>query len=269
MNNNKVRKKTINDFNNQWKLQGELNSDYWASDEILVDQFSGIFSLKEIENKIICDVGAGTGRVIKNLLKSNPKKIFAVEPSDVGIDKITKKFKNYSNLKIIQSDGLNFKTDEQCDIAFSLGVIHHIKNPLDILINIRKNLKKNGRIVIWVYGYENNLPYILIYKFLSILTKRLPDKSLYLFSNLLNALIQPYIILCKFLNLPLKKYFINVFNKCGWKKRNDIIFDQLNPAYSKYYKKEEIEKVLTDAGFVNLVSFHRHNYSWTVVGENA
>ena len=244
MNNNKVRKKTINDFNNQWKLQGELNSDYWASDEILVDQFSGIFSLKEIENKIICDVGA-------------------------GIDKITKKFKNYSNLKIIQSDGLNFKTDEQCDIAFSLGVIHHIKNPLDILINIRKNLKKNGRIVIWVYGYENNLPYILIYKFLSILTKRLPDKLLYLFSNLLNALIQPYIILCKFLNLPLKKYFINVFNKCGWKKRNDIIFDQLNPAYSKYYKKEEIEKVLTDAGFVNLVSFHRHNYSWTVVGENA
>ena len=64
-----------------------------------------------------------------------------------------------------------------------------------------------------------------------------------------------YIILCKFLNLPLKKYFINVFNKCGWKKRNDIIFDQLNPAYSKYYKKEEIEKVLTDAGFINLVSF--------------
>ena len=36
--------------------------------------------------------------------------------------------------EIIQSDGLNFKTDEQCDIAFSLGVIHHIKNPLDILI---------------------------------------------------------------------------------------------------------------------------------------
>ena len=30
----KVRKKTVQDFDDQWKLQGELNEDYWASDEI-------------------------------------------------------------------------------------------------------------------------------------------------------------------------------------------------------------------------------------------
>ena len=52
------------------------------------------------------------------------------------------------------------------------------------------------------------------------------------------------------------------------KKRNDMIFDQLNPAYAKYYKKNEIEKELLDAGFVNLKFHHRHSYSWTVVGEN-
>ena len=33
-------------------------------------------------------------------------------------------------------------------------------------------------------------------------------------------------------------------------------------------KKNEIEKELLDAGFVNLKFHHRHNYSWTVVGEN-
>jgi len=27
-------------------------------------------------------------------------------------------------------------------------------------------------------------------------------------------------------------------------KRKDMIFDQLNPAYAKYYKKQEIEKEL-------------------------
>ena len=42
----------LKDFNNQWKLQGELNSDYWASDEILVDQFSGIFSISFSFNDI-------------------------------------------------------------------------------------------------------------------------------------------------------------------------------------------------------------------------
>ena len=70
------------------------------------------------------------------------------------------------------------------------------------------------------------------------------------------------------INLPLKNYWINVFNKYGWEKRKDVIFDQLNPAYAKYYKKDEIEKELIDAGFSNLKIHHRHNYSWTVVGEN-
>ena len=45
---NKIRNKTIRDFNNQWKLQGDLNEDYWASDELLNDQFSNIFSLNPI-----------------------------------------------------------------------------------------------------------------------------------------------------------------------------------------------------------------------------
>ena len=37
---NKIRNKTIRDYNDQWKLQGELNEDYWASDDILFDQLN-------------------------------------------------------------------------------------------------------------------------------------------------------------------------------------------------------------------------------------
>jgi len=264
----KIRKKTIKDFNNQWKLQGELNDDYWASDDVLVDQFDNIFSLEKINNKIIADIGAGTGRVVKTFLKFNPSMVYAVEPSDIGVSKIARDFEKNDNLQIIQSDGLNFQTKELCDYIFSLGVIHHIKDPTDVLTNIRKNLKKNGKIIIWVYGYENNFIYICFYKIISKFTKYFPDKLLYVFANLLNLILQPYIILCKFFNLPLKNYLLKVFNKFGWLKRNDVIFDQLNPEYAKYYKKEEILKELTDAGFSNLTISHRHGYSWTVVGEN-
>ena len=262
-----LRKKTIKDFNDQWKLQGELNSDYWASDQILFDQISEIFPVESIKGMIVGDVGAGTGRVVKTFLKYHPKKIYAIEPSITGINHINQNLKNNKNLEVINSDGLSFKTPELCDFIYSLGVIHHIKNPTDILKNINKNLKSKGKILVWVYGYENNILYICIYKFLSIITKKLPDKILYFIAMLLNGCLQPYIFLCKFFNLPLKKYFLEVFNKCGWVKRNDIIFDQLNPAYAKYYKKKEIEKELLDAGFVNLKFYHRHSYSWTVLGE--
>jgi len=265
---NKVREKTVKDFDNQWKLQGELNDDYWASDQILFDQFSNLFSIQEVKDKIIADVGAGTGRVLKTLIKYAPKKIYAIEPSSAGVTEISKNLKNNENLSIVQSDGLKFKTPELCDIIFSLGVIHHIKHPTDVLKNIKNNLKSKGKIVIWVYGYENNLIYIFFYKILSSFTQKLPDKIVYKIAGFLNLLLQPYIYVCKYINLPLRNYWLKVFNKCGWKKRNDMIFDQLNPAYSKYYKKKEIEKELLDAGFINLKFHHRHGYSWTVVGEN-
>ena len=266
-NKNEVREKTIEDFDNQWKLQGELNQDYWASDELLYDQFSNIFSINEIKDKIIGDVGAGTGRVLRTLVKFNPKKIYAIEPSPTGIEEISKNLKN-SNLSVIHSDALKFKTPEPCDIIISLGVIHHIKNPTDVLKNIRMNLKPKGKIVIWVYGYENNEIYVIFYKLISILTKKLPDFLVDKIASLLNVILVPYIFMCRYINLPLKNYWINVFNKYGWKKRKDVIFDQLNPAYAKYYKKDEIERELIDAGFINLKIHHRHNYSWTVVGEN-
>jgi len=265
---NKVREKTVQDFDDQWKLQGELNNDYWASDEILYDQISEIYSIKEIKDKVLADIGAGTGRVMKTLLKYKPKKAYAVEPSPTGVNEIHNNLSENKNLEIIKSNGLDFKTPELCDVIFSLGVIHHIKNPTDVLKNIKSNLKSKGKIVIWVYGFENNLPYIIFYKFMSFFTQKLPDRFVYLIASMLNLAIQPYIYLCKYINLPLKDYWIKVFNKCGWKKRNDMIFDQLNPAYAKYYKKTEIEKELLDAGFVNLKFYHRHNYSWTVVGQN-
>ena len=265
---NKIRSKTIEDFNDQWKIINELNTnDYLDSEEMLLDYLSDLVELTEINNKVIAEVGSGNGRIVKNLLKHNPKKLYAIEPSENGINNILKNLKKYSSLKTIQSDGVSFKTDELCDLIFSLGVIHHIKKPTDVLKNIKNNLKTEGKIIIWVYGHENNFLYILIYQMLSIITKKLSDKTLYKFASLLNILIVPYIFLCRYFNLPLKKYLIKVFDKCGWEQRKYIIFDQLNPLYSKYYKKEEIEKELIDSGFTNLKFHHRHGYSWTVVGE--
>ena len=97
------------------------------------------------------------------------------------------------------------------------------------------------------------------------ITKKLPNNILNFFSSILNVLIEPYIFLCRFINLPLKGFLLNVFSKCSWKRRKYIIFDQLNPEYAHYYKKEELVDELGKAGFSDLKFYHRYNYSWTVV----
>jgi hypothetical protein len=49
-------------------------------------------------------------------------------------------------------------------------------------------------------------------------------------------------------------------------KRRLAIYDQLNPAYAKYYTREEAAALLAAAGFVDIRLHHRHGYSWSVIG---
>ena len=58
---------------------------------------------------------------------------------------------------------------------------------------------------------------------------------------------------------------LNVLKKCSFEKRKYIIFDQLNPAYSKYYKKEEVITLLTKSGFNKFEIINRYQYSWTAI----
>jgi hypothetical protein len=64
----------------------------------------------------------------------------------------------------------------------------------------------------------------------------------------------------------LKEYVSHVFGKMSPEKQKLIIYDQLNPAYAKYYTRPEAEKLLKDKKFVNVRIHHRHGYSWTVIG---
>ena len=48
--------------------------------------------------------------------------------------------------------------------------------------------------------------------------------------------------------------------------RRLVIYDQLNPAHAKYYRRKEVKKLMRDAGFSNIRLYHRHGYSWTAIG---
>jgi hypothetical protein len=71
---------------------------------------------------------------------------------------------------------------------------------------------------------------------------------------------------CRWLPLPLAEYMRRVMRPLTPAKRRVVIYDQLNPAYAKYYTRAEAEALMTHAGFVNVRLHHRHGYSWTVTG---
>lgn len=259
-----VRDRTVADFGNQWQIHGSLDDDHWSSVEMFADHFGGHFDAAEITGKDVAEVGSGSGRIVNMICSFRPRKCYAIEPS-AGFEILKANTRQHADIvDYVQATGESFDLRD-LDLVFSLGVIHHIKDPADVVANIHRSLKDGGTFLVWVYGHEGNRPYLMFHGALSWITRRMPDAMLDRVSAALNHAIQPYIWLCRRLPLPLRGYLLNVFAKCGWEKRKYIIFDQLNPAYAKYYRREELLKLLNDAGFHDVRLYHRHGYSWTAI----
>jgi hypothetical protein len=69
------------------------------------------------------------------------------------------------------------------------------------------------------------------------------------------------------ISLPLRSYIEKVLWPMTPANRRLVIYDQLKPAYAKYYRQHEARALLEDAGFVNVNLHNRHGYSWSVIGE--
>ena len=257
------KKSTIEEFGNQFTLYENIDG-YWGSVEMLKDIVFP-FDLNTIKDKKVIEVGSGSGRIINKLNLFNPSKIVAIEPSKAI--EVAKKNNKGSSIEFLNIRGQDLNFKEEFDYVFSLGVIHHIPEYEIVCKKIYKTLKPGGKFIIWVYGYENNQLYLRIFNNLRRVTRIIPNFLLKILCKFLNISAVFYILLCRIFNMPLKDYFKNVFSKCSFKKREEIIFDQLNPSFAKYFKKEELLSLMETSGFKNIKIHNRYNYSWTAIGE--
>lgn len=260
----KVQNMTIRDFGNQWLLHGKLREDYWTSDEMFKDYLCNLIDPKIITGSTVLEVGFGSGRILRMIDRYAPNRLIGVEPS-IGFNNLISNTLHINNLELLNIKGSDYNI-KNINIIFSLGVIHHIKCPENTPRNIYSSLSSDGIFICWVYGMENNRIYVGVRKILSNITRILQDESLDKICNVMQIFIVRYgefSVRYMRSRLPITKYIQEVFAPCGELERKYILFDQLNPAYAKYYTKRKFIKTLKKAGFTRIELAHRHGYSWT------
>ena len=121
--------------------------------------------------------------------------------------------------------------------------------------------------IIWLYGQEGNRLMVALIQAMRSMTTCLPHWLLAALASACNVVLDMYIPACRLLPfLPLSGYVQHVIGKFDRPKRYLVIYDQLKPAYAKYYTAAEARGLLESAGFIDVTLYHRHHYSWTVLG---
>jgi SAM-dependent methyltransferase len=260
-----LKTQTIQDFGEQWTAFRD-SPGYYGSAHLLSDIFGPLLSLDDVRGWRVADIGSGTGRIVNMLLDAGAEHVCAVEPSAALIVLRENTAERRDRITYVEGPGESLPSGLNLDLIVSIGVLHHIPDPRPVLHAAYHALKPGGYCLVWLYGREGNETYLRVVEPMRKITVRLPHGLLLGVTRMISLALDAYIGLCRFLPLPMRSYTREVLAKFPRRVRTLTIYDQLNPAYAKYYPEKEARALLADSGFSDVQLHHRHGYSWTVLG---
>lgn len=227
--------------------------------------------------KVVLDAGCGKGRHIFLAAQFQAREVVGVDLSD-AVEAAYQNTRDIPNIHVIQADLLNLPFANPFDLAYSIGVLHHLPNPKEGFLALARHVKPGGRISIWVYGKEGNLwiekfvdPVRIHFtsklpKFLTRCLSFLLAFPLYLALKLLYgpAQARPSLAWLK-QRLPYAEYLCAIsgysFAENFWNT-----FDHLVAPIAFYHSREEVKDWFAAANISQVEITQRNNNSWRATG---
>jgi len=214
------------------------------------------------QGKSFLDVGCGIGRN-----SYWPQTYGAMSSLSIDIDQRTLAAAK-QNLSSFDKADVDFRSayaineTDRFDIAFSIGVIHHLDDPDTAIQQMKNALKPGGTMLVWLYGYENNEWLIKYFNpARKFLFSKMPLPIVYGLSFLATGL------LWLFLRLGLgRTEYMRLIRTFSFRHLRAIVYDHMIPIIANYYKRDEAVKLLQDQGLEDVTAHWVNEMSWTVVG---
>jgi SAM-dependent methyltransferase len=124
----------------------------------------------------ILDAGCGTGTVIAEIARAYPEKeFFGIDVTTKSIEIANTEFNHVRNLKYLEGNLLNdLSFLGKFDLILSLGVIHHLKNPLLGIKNLISIVNPGGTIIFFLYALYGRQKIEFIRHIMQIMDKLSP-----------------------------------------------------------------------------------------------
>ena len=245
-------------FGYEWQKYHQIDPNY----EIQFRRWIQPFKPETFKNKKVLDAGCGMGRNSFWALKYGAKELVAFDYDQQSIEAAKKNLASFDNVQVEFKSIYEIDYQDEFDIIFCIGVIHHLEKPDLAIKNLIRAAKPGGLVLIWVYGYENNEWIVKLISPLRIhLTSKLPPAVLHLFSYCLSLPLYLFIKM-----FPPRSLYLKQISRFRFSHLHSIVFDQLLPKIANYYRKREAGQLLAKHELRNIGVFHNNQNSWTVYG---
>jgi len=235
---------------------------YWWVSENYEGQFrnwTNPLTPEDWKRKTILDAGCGMGRNSYWPMKWGASAVTAFDFDERSMMRAKEALKEFPTATVLLKSIYDIDWKGEFDIAFSIGVIHHLKDPQLALKNIVTALRPGGKLFIWVYGYEGN----------EWIVKYVNPVRIYVTSKLPPAFVH---FIAYFCSVPLyvfvklfrgRSAYLRQLSAFDFWHVHSIVFDQLIPDVANYWRREEVWALANDLPLADLrVEAPPNNLGW-------
>jgi SAM-dependent methyltransferase len=254
---------TVSSFGAEWARYNDFEG-YMGSRDLFT-MFTGLQE-QEIANKNVLEIGCGGGRWLKVMADMGAKQIVGLDLG-TSVEQALQRTHHLSNVHVIRGSALALPLAREFDLAVSIGVVHHLQDPVLALKSLRKVVRQDHLIAIWVYAKEGNELYLRAIRPFRWLG---PKLNPFLLGCLSKALAGPVWLHMHTINklaisagipLPLSQYF-NMLSRLRFRDLDSVVYDQLTPSIARYPTKKEVCYWIEAAEGIVTRIHHRTGNSW-------
>jgi SAM-dependent methyltransferase len=245
-------------FGFEWKHYAEMRPEYEEHFRRWVTPLPEPFW----RGKSFLDVGCGMGRNSYWPLMWGAAEGVSVDVDENSLASARRNLGIFPNSRVENMSAYEIAYRDRFDIAFCIGVLHHLADPRLALANLAKAAKPGGKVLVWVYGYENNEWLVRV---LDPVRKAL---FCWLPIRLVHALsLLPTALLWLLLRLGMNHLeYLKLLRSYRFRHLRSIVFDQMLPKIAHYWRRDEVEDLMKAAGLEDVQLTWVNELSWTAVG---
>ena len=268
-----IDKEVVNAFGEEWTKFTNYNS------ESINQLGNAIF--KNIDERIVnkdtymIDIGCGSGRWSTHFV-DKAGFIESVDPSDAVYvaDNI---LSDNSNVRVTKASVSTLPwSDETFDFGMSIGVLHHIPDTKQALIDCVKKIKRGGYFYVYLYYRFDDRGVLFkavfyLTNLVRLVISRMPEKLKKITCDILAVVI--YWPVSRFAGLLKKLGFRSLANKIPlepysnrplYSLRNDSL-DRFGTKLEQRFLRSEIEAMMVEAGLTD-IQFREDIPKWHALG---
>jgi SAM-dependent methyltransferase len=253
-----VRAGSPDRFGYEWQTYDEMFPEY----EEQFRRWTTPLAQQDWRGQTFLDVGCGMGRNSFWPMKYGASGGLAIDVDDRSLAAARRTLAAYPGVRVERRSAYDISCKDEFDIVYAIGVIHHLENPDLALANMISAAKPGGRVMIWVYGLENNRWLVaLLNPLRKAMFSRLPIGLVHHLS------IYPTVALWLFLRLGIGRLaYFRLLRKFRFPHLRSIVFDQTLPKIAHYWSREEVNQMMRRQGLTDIRIIWVNEMSWTAIG---